>query len=120
MRGRLALGLATIAVGVMTGSLVAQAADPPADPASVQAPVKGLDVMGDKNRTGPDGWSWAPQVRDQAPADKSNRTAANGRGDTNSQPGPDTGKKLAPGDDPGTPAATEAHGPGTMDSGRKP
>ncbi len=88
-----------------------------ADPAAAQAPINGSDVMGDKGRTGPDGWSWAPQTRDQAPADTGNQTAANGRGALNAQPGPDQGKKLAPGDDPGTPAATDAHGPGTADSG---
>ena len=86
------------------------------DPSAVQAPIKGADVMGDKGRTGPDGWSWAPQTRDQAPGDKANQTAANGRGDLNTQPGPNEGKKLSPGDDPGTPAATDAHGPGTTHS----
>ncbi len=113
------IGLVTIAVGVMAWAAPARAAD---DPAAVQAPIKGADVMGDKGRTGPDGWSWAPQTRDQAPADKNNQTAANGRDAANSMPAPDQGKKLSPGDDPGTPAATDAHGPGTPDSGagRKP
>ena len=111
------LGLATIAAGLMGLAAPAWAADP-ADPASVQAPIKGSDVMGDKGRTGPDGWSWAPQTRDQAPDAKGSQTAANGGGgDLNSKRGPNEGKKLAPGDDPGTPAATDAHGPGTMDSG---
>ena len=113
------IGLAAIAAGILASSPLARAAD---DPAAVQAPIKGADVMGDKGRTGPDGWSWAPQTRDQAPGDKNNQTAANGRGDANSQPGPSEGKKLAPGDAPGTPAATDAHGPGTTDggAGRKP
>ena len=105
-------------IGLAVACAVAMA--PPVraeDPATVQAPIKGADVMGDKGRTGPDGWSWAPQTRDQAPADTGNKTAANGRGDANSQPNPNAGKKLAPGDDPGTPAATDAHGPGTTDSG---
>ena len=108
------MGLAAIAVGALAWAASARAAD---DPAAVQAPIKGADVMGDKGRTGPDGWSWAPQTRDQAPADKNNQTAANGRGDANSMPAPSQGKKLSPGDDPGTPAATDAHGPGTTDSG---
>lgn len=110
------IGMAAIAAGLMAAS--ARAADVAAtDPSAVQAPIKGADVMGDKGRTGPDGWSWAPQTRDQAPGDKSNQTAANGRGDANSMPTPNQGKKLSPGDDPGTPAATDAHGPGTTDSG---
>ena len=92
-----------------------------ADPVAGTAPIKGSDAMGDKGRSGPDGWSWAPQTRDQAPADKTNETAANGRGALNSQPAPDAGKTLKPGDDPGTPVATDSHGPGTIDSGvRKP
>ena len=106
-------------VGLATLMAVAVAAGPvrAADPVAGTAPIKGSDVMGDKGRSGPDGWSWAPQTRDQAPADKQNQTAANGRGALNSEPAPDAGKKLPPGDDPGTPAATDAHGPGTMDSG---
>ena len=112
------IGLAAVAAGVMASATPARAADIAAtDPSAVQAPIKGADVMGDKGRTGPDGWSWAPQTRDQAPGDKNNQTAANGRGDANSAPNPSQGKKMAPGDDPGTPAATDAHGPGTTDSG---
>ena len=106
-------GVAAAAMAILASASVARAADP----ASVQTPIKGSDTMGDKGRTGPDGWSWAPQARDQAPGDKDNQTAANGRGAANSQPDGDTGKKLAPGDDPGTPVATEAHGPGTVDRG---
>lgn len=109
-----------LAVGLMASAPIALAADP----AAVQAPIKGSDVMGDKGRTGPDGWSWAPQTRDQAPADKSNTTANNGRGDPNSRPGPQPSKHLAPGDDPGTPVATAPNGtsPGMTASGaaRKP
>ncbi len=112
MRSLSALGTAALVASIMAGAPFARAADP----ASVQAPVKGSDVMGDKGRTGPDGWVWAPQTRDQVPADSASRTAANGRNDLNSQPGPEASKKLAPGDDPGTPAATDPHGPGTMDS----
>ena len=110
--------LAAVAWCVASSAALAQTADP----AAVQQPIKGADTMGDKGRTGPDGWSWAPQTRDQAPADKDGRTAANGRGAANSLPGPNTAAKLAPGDDPGAPAATDAHGPGTIDggAGRKP
>ena len=117
------MGTAAGVAGMMARAAPARAADLAAtDPSAVQAPIKGEDVMGDKGRTGPDGWSWAPQTRDQAPDDKNNQTAANGRGDANSAPNPSQGKKMAPGDDPGTPAATDAHGPGTADSGagRKP
>ncbi len=109
-------------VGLAALMAVAAVAAPAraADPVAGTTPIKGSDVMGDKGRSGPDGWSWAPQTRDQAPADKTNETAANGRGALNSQPGPDTGKTLKPGDDPGTPMATDSHGPGTIDSGAKP
>ncbi len=102
-----------IAAIVLAPAVAARAADP----SSVQKPVQGVDVMGDRGRTGPDGWSWAPQTRDQVPDHKHNRTAANGRGAPNSQPGPNESTPLKPGDDPGTPAAPQAHGPGTMDTG---
>ncbi len=93
-----------------------------ADPVAGTAPIKGSDAMSDKGRSGPDGWSWAPQTRDQAPTDKTDATATDGHGALNSQPGPATAKTLKPGEDPGTPVATDSHGPGTLDSDatRKP
>ena len=119
-RLRTTAGSACLAVGLIAWTPLAIAADP----AAVQAPIKGSDVMGDKGRTGPDGWSWAPQTRDQAPADKNNTAAANGRNDPNSTPGPQPSKKLAPGDDPGTPVASNPNGagPGTTagSAARKP
>ena len=94
-----------------------------ADPASVQTPIKGSDVMGDKGRSGPDGWSWAPVTRDQAPAGKApGETTAAVHGAPNAMPSSGAGKSLPPGQDPGTPAATQA-GPGQLAGGadaRKP
>lgn len=111
------VGLTAVLGGLLVGA-VALAADP-----SPQDKIHGQDVMGDKGQTGPDGWSWAPTTRDQAPGDQKNgQSAANARATPNTQPSPGEGKKLSAGDDPGTPAKTEAHGPGTMDSAvaRKP
>ena len=72
MRGKLMVaGWVALAVGMVAWVPLARAADP----AAVQEPIKGSDVMGDKGRSGPDGWSWAPQVRDQVPADKATGTA---------------------------------------------
>ena len=106
------IGLMVVLAGALTVQ-VAQAADP----ASVQAPVKGSDVMGDKGRSGPDGWAWAPVTRDQSASDKApGETASAVRSAPNAQASNDAGKALSPGQDPGTPAATEAHGPGTLDS----
>ena len=98
--------------------VLAAAAACAADPAAAQDAIKGTDVMGDKGRTGPDGWVQSPQTRDQAPADTGNQTAANGRGALNSEPAP-AKPRLSPGEDPGTPAAADAHGPGTTDAGAK-
>ncbi len=111
------IGLAAMLGGLLTSSL-ALAADP-----APQGQIHGQDVMGDKGRTGPDGWSWAPTTRDQAPADqKGGQTAANAHSTPNTQPGPNEGKTLPAGEDPGTPGPTDAHGPGTMDNvaSRKP
>ncbi len=93
-----------------------------ADETAQQAPIAGADVKGDKGRTGPDGWSWAPVTRNEAPSDKApGQSAANAGSAPNTQPDPGAGKTLAPGDDPGTPMATQANGPGTQDTpARKP
>lgn len=102
------------AAGVLCGFLVlapAYAADP------VQAPIQGQSVMGDKGRTGPDGWSWAPQTRDQVPGNPG-QTAASLPNSPNTMPNPnaEAGKRLPAGQDPGTPAQVNASGPGTKDA----
>ena len=103
-----------IGLTAMLGGLLVSAAALAADPPP-QDKIHGADVMGDKGRSGPDGWSWAPTTRDQTPKDqKGGQSAANAA--PNTQPSPGEGKKLSAGDDPGTPAKTEARGPGTMDS----
>lgn len=82
-----------------------------ADPAAVQAPIKGSSALDGKGRSGPDGWSWAPQTRDQAPTDKSSHAA-----DLNSKGGTTPTKTFAPGDDPGTPMSPINNGPGTSNA----
>lgn len=83
----------------------------PPRPAFAQAEgVKGQDVM--QPRAGPDGWAQAPIPRDQSPSgsspgeDKPNKSAESGRGNV-----PDTGKRLSPGQDPGTPMPRPATDP---------
>ena len=102
-------------IGMAIGCGAAFAAGP--DPASVQAPIKGVDVMGDKGRSGPDGWAWAPVTRDQSPTDKAaGETDAKTREAPNRQASNDAGKSLSPGQDPGTPAVTQNAGPGVTDA----
>jgi len=82
-----------------------------------QTPIAGQSVLGDKSRSGPDGWSWAPIARDQAAAGKApGQTDATVKAALNAQPGGDHGTNLPPGADPGTPARTDASGPGTLDA----
>ena len=71
-------------------------------------PIKGADVMGDKNRSGPDGWVQAPVTRDQAPA-----AATKAAGETKTTVGATSASHqvMSPGEDPGTPV-TPATGPG--------
>jgi len=95
--------------GVLAGLLVLSAS--PTRLALAQAGgVKGQDVMQD--RAGPDGWVQAPIPRDQAPSGaapgegKPNKSAESGRGNV-----PDTGKRLTPGQDPGTPMGSPSSGP---------
>lgn len=105
------MGLA-LALGSTLTSQVVHAADP----ASVQAPIKGVDVMGDKGRSGPDGIAWAPVTKDQA---ASGTAAGENKGSVqatpNAQPVAASGKTLPPGQDPGTPAVAQSHGPGVLD-----
>ncbi len=105
------IGLLALALGASLAGHVAYA-----DETAHQDPIAGADVMSDKGRSGPDGWSWAPVTRNEAPSGKApGQTAANTDAAPNAQPDPGAGKKLAPGDDPGTPMATQANGPGTQD-----
>jgi hypothetical protein len=102
--------LAAFALGGCLVSPLVQAADP-----SQQRPIAGQDVMGDKSRSGPDGWSWAPIARTQAASGRApgqteaNQTKANMKASRE-------GTTLPPGQDPGTPAATTPNGPGTLDA----
>ena len=106
------LGLA-VALGCAT-PVVSFAADP--DPAAVQAPIKGASVMGDKGRSGPDGWAWAPVTRDQSPTGKAaGETQASVQAAPNAKPASGASPTLPPGQDPGTPA-TPTSGPGVSDS----
>jgi hypothetical protein len=73
-------------------------------------PIKGIDTMGDKGRSGPDGWVQAPVSRD---------TAASGsdKASGETKPGPSSAsalnnKPMNAGDDPGTPADPKGASPG--------
>ena len=77
--------------------------------------VKGADPIEGKNRSGPDGYTWAPISRDQAP---SGRSPTEAKGQPNRQtldhrPVSDTGKNLSPGNDPGTAMPTPNTGKAT-------
>ena len=100
------VGLVAALAGLQAAPL-AHAADPP------PGGIVGQDVMGDKGRSGPDGWSWAPVTRDRAAnGDAAGQAAANGA--PNAQPDPGAGKTLPPGEDPGTPVK-QVQGPGALD-----
>lgn len=103
MRVRLALAIA----GVLAGPVV-HAADE-----AQQAPIAGQDAMGDKSRSGPDGWSWAPVTRDQAPA---GHAAGQDQATPNTRVGSNEGKTLPHGQDPGSAASPASSGPGSLDA----
>ena len=106
--------VATAFISAISAAPAAAQAAPPQT--GVKDGIVGSDVMGDRNRTGPDGWSWAPVTRDQTAAGSgAGETAENLKKAPNaSTAGPET-KPIAPGDDPGTPATADAHGPGTIE-----
>ena len=129
---------AALAAGGLSIPGPALAADPAPQPAAPaygapthsSAPpggVVGADTMGDKNRSGPDGWVQAPITRDQAPAQRA-QAAGEGQaqqsastGSTpNRTPGGSQPPPLPPGQDPGTPVAAEPAGPGALDSAAAP
>ncbi len=111
-----------LAAGVaMTGCNGAGALAAGPDPAAVQDPIQGTTVMGDKGRSGPDGWVQAPITRDQAPAGKApGETDAAVHSALNAQASDGAGKSLPPGQDPGTPAVAAAQGPGSIDAASSP
>lgn len=107
--------LAIVIVLATAPALTSWAASP--DPAAVQAPIAGTDVMGDKGRSGPDGWAQAPVTRNQSATGAAvGETSSKVSAAPNTQGSNEAGKTLSPGQDPGTPAKVEAHGPGTMDA----
>jgi hypothetical protein len=59
---RAAIALALIGLAA-SASLVSAA-----QPEDVQKPIRGQGTMDDRNRAGPDGWSWAPVPRTDAPS----------------------------------------------------
>jgi hypothetical protein len=77
--------------------------------------VHGQDVMEGKNRSGPEGYVWAPLDRDKAPSGTS-PTEAKGQPNRHAldqRPVPDTSKNLSPGNDPGTAMPTPNTGKAT-------
>lgn len=86
-------------------------------------PITPSSVMGDKDRSGPDGWVQAPVTRDAAPAQKAKAAgeprdeaaqAASGAAKTV----PASAEPMPAGEDPGTPM-TPATGPGQLSSAPK-
>ena len=99
----------TLAYPAFAGPSPAQANDTTHGTVLAQAGgVHGADPMDGKNRSGPEGYVWAPLNRDQAPSGTS-PTEAKGqknREALDQRPVPDTSKTLSPGADPGTPMRT--------------
>jgi hypothetical protein len=76
--------------------------------------IKPDDAMGGKDRPSADGWVQAPIPRTDAPSGETpGEEKANKSAEAQPRPVPDTGKKLSPGQDPGTPEATPNAGPAT-------
>ena len=102
------IDMVVVLVGLVVAVPGARAADP-----TPQAGIVGSDAMGDKSRSGPDGWSQAPMTRNEAPAGHApGQSAATTAATPNAQPAPPGGKTLSPGQDPGTPAAPQSSSPG--------
>lgn len=115
---------ALILVGVIAAP-AARAADPapsanapPPSAPLVKDGIVGADVTSDRNRSGPDGWSWAPTTRNQSFSGKapgeteaSVHDTPSAKPDAAGKPDDSSTKKLAPGDDPGTPLTANADKP---------
>lgn len=98
-----------VAGAILAGPTVAHAADP------APAPIQGSSVMGDKGRSGPDGWASAPITRDKgagAPAVGAGAATPT----PNTIPDPTAGRTLPPGQDPATPGTPASAGPGTLNT----
>lgn len=102
----------------------AQSATPAADgrqdrsgAAAAADPIRGADSMSGKDRSGPDGWSWAPVSRTQgASADAPGEKKSDVQHASQQAKVPATGSQ-APGEDPGAPMPTRQPGPaGTVPS----
>ncbi len=106
------ISFAVLAIGGMLAGRAACAAD-----AANPPPVVGSDVMGDKSRSGPDGWAWAPVTRDQSASASTPAAGEDGKKSQvppNAQPAPNEGKTLPPGQDPGTPIASGSDSPAAL------
>jgi hypothetical protein len=105
-------------VALLMASFLAPASTTPRPPAAAillaqTNPIKGADPMGDKGRSGPDGWIQAPIARDAAASgsDKAPGETQPSRASTPSKPAAEGQMKA--GDDPGTPTdPTKADSPG--------
>jgi hypothetical protein len=65
-------------------------------------PIKGSDTMGDKGRSGPDGWIQAPVARDAAASGSDKAPGETKQGQTSTASKSAGNKPMNPGDDPGT------------------
>jgi len=102
------LGSAAAAIMLTTMASPLQAADT----GGSGAPVHGADVMDGKDKPGQDGWSWAPIPRDQAASKSAATPGEEKRAEGSaSPPAPNSGTRLSPGQDPGTPAPAKPERP---------
>ena len=103
--------------GAATPTPAADGAQDRSGAAAAADPIKGVDAMSGKDRSGPDGWSWAPVSRSQgASADAPGEKNTNQQHAAQQAKVPSTGSQ-APGEDPGAPLETRQPGPaGTVPS----
>jgi hypothetical protein len=109
----LVLSLGGLAPVLALGQPAASGASSTAD----TDPIKPSSVMGDKDRSGPDGWVQAPVTRDAAPAQKAK--AAGEPATQSAKATPASAKPMPAGEDPGTPMAPTT-GPGALSTAPKP
>jgi len=91
-----------------------QVADSPQDQSGAAAsanPIHGADPMSGKDRSGPDGWSWAPVSRTQGASASAPGQAQSNQENAARQAKVPATNSQAPGKDPGAPIATRQPGP---------
>lgn len=77
--------------------------------------IKGIDAMGDKNRSAQDGWSQAPVPREGSASKDAADPGGNSTAENKTRPVPSAATTYAPGKDPQAPAEQQSSGPSRMD-----